>query len=108
MAKYTPKGSQATKPQRLACHDRILAGNPYSRRNVDERHLTEIPGPVSELECPERPAAGWEKRGLPDGRFWWFHPEYAVRARMWEFQIRQQSATEQYNREVFSDPRIKD
>jgi hypothetical protein len=94
----------------VADHDRILAGNPFTLKGVDERHLTEIPPPISERECPERPAPGWEKRGVNTAagwRFFWFDPRYNERARCWQFQVRQDSAVDRYNREVFDDPRLK-
>lgn len=93
-----------------ANHNRILAGNPFTLKDVDERHLQPIPGPVSEDECQERPAPRWEKRGVRTAggwAFYWFHPEYNERARMWQFQARHDSAIDKYNREVFDDPRVK-
>lgn len=92
------------KPRPVADHQRILDGNPFTLKGVDERHLTAIPCPVSDRECPDCPAPGWEKRGLPDGRFFWMHPEYNERAKMWQFWVRDDSKV----REQFSDPRVKD
>lgn len=108
MAEYQRKVDKATKPSVTADHDRILAGNPFTLKDVDERHRTVIPGPIDERECWELPAPGWEKRGVPARGgvlFFWFHPEYAVRSRMWQYQIRQESAVSRFNREVFDDPR---
>lgn len=102
------RSSKDDKPQVVADHQRILDGNPFTTKGVDERHLTLIPCPVSEKECPERPAPGWEKRGVMTTggiRFFWMHPEYNVRAKMYQYQVRQESAVDKYNREVFNDPR---
>lgn len=112
MAEYKRKGdkSKPDKPNVIADHQRIIDGNPFTRKGVDKIHLTVIPAPVSDKECIDRPAPGWEKRGVqtPSGiQFFWMHPEYNVRAKMWQFQIRQDSAVDKYNREVFDDPRVK-
>ena len=96
----------ATKPQAVADHDRILAGNPFTLKDVVPERMTMIPPPMDERECRERPAPEWEKRGINTAtgcRFVWFHPEYAIRSAMWQYQIRPDAVREQFN-----DPRIKD
>ena len=79
---------------RIADHNRIIRGTPFFTKDVAESHLQPIPAPVCQLECPERPQPGWEVRGIRgrDGwRFYWMHPDYNERARMWQFKIRGES-----------------
>lgn len=85
------KSKGTPKSDRVADHRRIITGNPFSQRDVDPKHLQPIPEPVDDRECPDAPAKGWEKRGVKGAggwRFYWFHPDYWVRAAMWQFQIR--------------------
>ena len=52
------------------------------------------------IELTSYTAKGW--------RWFWFHPEYNARAKMWQFWVRESEAKSAYNRAAFSDPRIKD
>lgn len=98
---------------------RIQSGTPFTSKDLDEKHLTNLKPPLAvksraeaEKLCEQYgvalyPTGEYELRCDARGQLWLMHTEWYARAGMWQFQTETDSAINKFNREVFDDPRVK-
>ncbi len=91
-------GKTDSKPKRQPDWRRIQAGEPYSRKELRDEHLTALKPPVKVASRGEAqdlaarynvklyPGGPYELRTDNTGQLWLIHEQWHIRAGLWQYQ----------------------